>query len=303
MNHAVFYGSVQARFLDAWASFARAAAAGASAPGLPPGSAAFGGTLSTLAGWLLEARVPVARRRPRERLARAEIAGLILVEATAPADAVPGLDRKQAAVANALDWLYAVLPPTYVEFHVFVFPPFQLHCTLGGDADLSPMMLWTPPPYLLRRALPAAAAVARLWRHATEATEALVDGGSTPAVRAALLRAHDRYATRAAPRYACVAAHHRDFFRYRLPILAADHGVRRSGSTFALFLNTRSREHPKPFSPLNKVAVPSVETRAADRETARAAVAGLAGDVVGYLESTLANERANSFGFTLFPLA
>lgn len=223
-------------------------------------------------------------------------------QACAPTPPHAVLDRKQAAVAAALEWLDDALPAAYATYHVFVFPAFQVHESLGGDADLSPMMFWTAAPFAVPRRATIETAVLALWAHAERAMGALVDGSATPRIKAQWLDTMAAYADGALPRYAGVAGHHTHFFAYRLPVLAARHGLARTGSTFALFLNTRSREHPAPFAPVYPTRAPPADERAGLWDYARPQVAALAGDVVGYLESTLMNDRAASFGFTLFPL-
>jgi len=93
----------------------------------------------------------------------ARLAGIVIHNACAPTPPSPTLDRKQAAVASALAWLDDALPAAYTAYDVFVFPAFQVHGALGGDADLSPMMLWTPPPFAMRRSDDRDAAVLALW--------------------------------------------------------------------------------------------------------------------------------------------
>ena len=76
MNHCVFYGAVQATFLDLWSRACR----GRSTARHPARGLAYGSLVATLAEWVLDAP-PRPTRRHRVRPAR--IAGIVLHEACA----------------------------------------------------------------------------------------------------------------------------------------------------------------------------------------------------------------------------
>ena len=120
MNHVVFYGDVQRKFMECWAH--------ALATGAPTAEAArsrFGLAAGALAGWLLDAPAEGVPPRKAARSPRA-LAGHVCFSCLAAAPPKPALDGKQAGVARALEWLEASLPAAYRDVHVWCFPPTQL---------------------------------------------------------------------------------------------------------------------------------------------------------------------------------
>jgi len=235
MNHTIFYGPVQSRFLEIWAKF------------LSRNSAAleecdeivFGVLNHHLAEWLRSSRF-VKRRDKGEGKLRLGLKSRIRINICIPIRSSMVLERKQVIVLLAFEWLNGGLPHHYVQMNVFLTPPMQLHNIFGHDPDLSTMSWWTTPPYVLTlqdRNTDFEVEVLYLWQHTRAAMSSLVNGATTDSMKSTWLKKISLIYSKEVPRYALCSTLHPDAWRFQIFMHFAQYNTIADRAAFTVNIN------------------------------------------------------------------
>lgn len=251
MNHAMFYGPVQHQFLKIWRRCLSTKVCILN----EFDETVFGALHSHLVDWLRSSKFLKSESRLRNEIEnKGWPRGLVYLSCCMYVRPSLVLDRKQVMVLQALEWFSNGIPPHYIQMHVFMMPPMQLHRKFGHDPDLSTMMWWTTPPFVMLLQgvkTNAEAIVLCLWKETEKALDTIVDESCEQSIKSTWLKKMSLLHSHEIPRYALCTNYHPDSVRFKLAVLSTQYKIARSGALFVLSvnLNVENNEKVVPFMP------------------------------------------------------